>query len=133
MTDAKPRVLVVEDERFFREAITEVLSAHDYSCVVCEDGEGALKRVDSERFAVVVLDIRLPGIDGIEVLRQIRIVQPELRVIMLSASTDQELVLEALRLGASDYLAKPLSSKDLVAAVERLARRRRGEVPVEGS
>jgi CheY-like chemotaxis protein len=121
VTDAKPRVLVVEDERFFREAITEVLSAHDYSCVVCEDGEGALKRVDSERFAVVVLDIRLPGIDGIEVLRQIRIVQPELRVIMLSASTDQELVLEALRLGASDYLAKPLHDEELMLAVHRAA------------
>ena len=119
VTDAKPRILVVDDERFFREAITEVLSAHDYPCVVCEDGEGALKLIDSENFAVAVLDIRLPGIDGIEVLRQFRIARPELRVIMLSASTDQELVLEALRLGANDYLAKPLHDEELMLAVNR--------------
>lgn len=120
-TAASTRVLVVDDERFFREAISEVLSAHDYPCVVCEDGEGALKLAVGDDFAVAVLDIRLPGIDGIEVLRQLRIAQPDLRVIMLSASTDQELVLEALRLGACDYLAKPLHDEELILAVRRAA------------
>ena len=121
MSDAKARVLVVDDERFFREAIGDVLSAHGYPFVACEDGERALKLVVADNFAVAVLDIRLPGIDGIEVLRQLRVAQPELRVIMLSASTDQELVLEALRLGACDYLAKPLHDEELVLAVRRAA------------
>jgi GAF domain-containing protein len=67
----------------------------------------------------VILDIRLPGMDGIEVLEKLRALRPTLRVIMLSASTDQELVLEALRLGATDYLAKPLHEEELVLAVQR--------------
>lgn len=112
---------MVDDERFFREAIGEVLSAHDHCCVMSESGEDALKLVASQHFAVALLDIRLPGIDGIEVLRQFRIAQPEMRVIMLSASTDQERVLEALRLGACDYLAKPLHDEEMMLAVRRAA------------
>ncbi len=121
MANAQTRVLVVDDELFFREAICEVLSPHGFSCRSCEDGESAVKLAASESFAVAVLDIRLPGIDGIEVLRQLRAAQPETLVIMLSASTDQELVLEALRLGACDYLAKPLHDEELTLAVRRAA------------
>jgi DNA-binding response OmpR family regulator len=116
-----PQVLVVDDERFFREAIREILSAEGLSCVECEDGERALELAREPGLGVVVLDIRLPGIDGIEVLRRLRELRPSLRVIMLSASTDQELVLEALRLGACDYLAKPLHDEELVLAVRRAA------------
>jgi DNA-binding response OmpR family regulator len=119
VANERARVLVVDDERFFREAIAEVLSANELSCSLTESGEGALKLAAAERFSVALLDVRLPGIDGIEVLRQLRIAQPEMRVIMLSASADQELVLEALRLGACDYLAKPLHDEELMLAVRR--------------
>ncbi|MBW1883976.1 MAG: response regulator [Deltaproteobacteria bacterium] len=121
MANERARVLVVDDERFFREAIAEVLSANDLVCSVTESGEGALKLAAAQRFAVTLLDVRLPGIDGIEVLRQLRIAQPEMRVIMLSASVDQELVIEALRIGACDYLAKPLHDEELMLAVHRAA------------
>jgi CheY-like chemotaxis protein len=75
--------------------------------------------VSDPAVGVVVLDVRLPDLDGIQVLASIREKRPELSVIMLSASTDQEIVLEALRLGASDYLAKPLHDEELVLAVGR--------------
>ncbi|MBW2272300.1 MAG: response regulator [Deltaproteobacteria bacterium] len=123
MTGADRRVLVVDDERFFREAIGEVLSAQGIRWESCEDGESALQASQDPSVGVVVLDIRLPGIDGIEVLRRLRETRPDLCVIMLSASTDQELVLEALRLGASDYLAKPLHDEELLLAVRRAAER----------
>jgi DNA-binding response OmpR family regulator len=113
------RILVVDDERFFREAIREILGNEGLECIEVEDGERALSLALDETLGVVVLDIRLPGIDGIEVLRRLREIRPTLRVIMLSASTDQELVLEALRLGACDYLAKPLHDEELVLAVRR--------------
>lgn len=113
------RVLVVDDERFFREAIREILAEEQLECVEVEDGEQALSQALDPHIGVVVLDIRLPGIDGIEVLRRLREIRPALRVIMLSASTDQELVLEALRLGACDYLAKPLHDEELVLGVRR--------------
>jgi len=113
------RVLVVDDERFFRERIREVLTAHGLASLEAKSGEQAIELATHPEVGVVVLDIRLPGIDGIEVLRRLRDQRPQLRVIMLSASTDQELVLEALRLGACDYLAKPLHDEELILAVQR--------------
>jgi DNA-binding response OmpR family regulator len=119
MSGPGARILVVDDERFFREAIREILVGEGYEATLVADGESALDAAADPAIGVVVLDIRLPGIDGIQVLRRLRELRPELRVIMLSASTDQELVLEALRLGACDYLAKPLHDEELLLAVHR--------------
>ncbi|MCA9505878.1 MAG: response regulator [Myxococcales bacterium] len=115
----KSRVLIVDDEVFFLEAIDEILGDAGYETCRAEDGEGALRLAQDPEVGVVVLDVRLPDMDGIQVLAHIREMRPELSIIMLSASTDQEIVLEALRLGASDYLAKPLHDEELVLAVGR--------------
>jgi len=119
MTEASGRVLIVDDEVFFLEAIDEILSAAGFEPVRAEDGESALVAVVDPTIGVVVLDVRLPDMDGIQVLAAIREMRPELPIIMLSASTDQEIVLEALRLGACDYLAKPLHDEELTLAVRR--------------
>jgi DNA-binding response OmpR family regulator len=113
------RVLVVDDERFFREAIREALAQGGVECELAASGEEGLKAAEDPGIAAVVLDVRLPGIDGVEALRQLRARRPTLRVIVLSAHTDQELVLEALRLGACDYLAKPIHEEELRLAVGR--------------
>lgn len=113
------RILIVDDELFFRNAISDVLGAEGFHTVTADTGEGALEQLSDPSLGVVVLDIRLPDIDGIQVLARIRESRPSLRVIMLSASTDQDLVLEALRLGACDYLAKPLHEEELVLSVRR--------------
>lgn len=119
MTAPLPRVLIVDDERFFREAIRAALAELGVACDLVETGEEALKAAEDPRLGVVVLDVRLPGIGGIQVLERLRARRPALRVIVTSAHTDQELVLEALRLGASDYLAKPLHEEELRLAVRR--------------
>jgi len=119
MAETRSRVLIVDDEVFFREAIGEILDAADFQTERAEDGESALVAVADPTIGVVVLDVRLPDMDGIQVLASIREMRPELSVIMLSASTDQEIVLEALRLGACDYLAKPLHDEELTLAVTR--------------
>lgn len=119
MIETASRVLIVDDEVFFLEAIDEILRAADFETVKADDGESALVAVTDPTIGVVVLDVRLPDMDGIQVLAAIRQTRPELSVIMLSASTDQEIVLEALRLGACDYLAKPLHDEELVLAVGR--------------
>lgn len=116
---AAPRILVVDDERFFREGIRDALEAAGFACTMAATGSEALEAAGEPGIAVVVLDVVLPGIDGIEVLRRLRERQPELRVLILSAYTEQERVLEALRLGAFDYLAKPLHDEELVLAVRR--------------
>src|SRR5690606_36907369 len=113
------RVLIVDDELFFLEAIEEILTEAGDATVRASNGAEALERAGDPSVAVVVLDVRLPDMDGISVLGRIRAERPELPVIMLSASTDQDIVLEALRLGASDYLAKPLHDEELVLAVGR--------------
>ncbi len=119
MSDSRVDVLIVDDELFFLEAIDQILTAAGFRTVRAEDGGSALEIATDPAIGVVVLDVRLPDIDGIQVLARLREQRPDLSVIMLSASTDQEIVLEALRLGACDYLAKPLHDEELVLAVGR--------------
>jgi DNA-binding response OmpR family regulator len=113
------QVLVVDDEKFFREAIRDVLDGADLKCVLVANGAEALEAVSDEAIGVVILDVELPDQSGLEVFRKLRETRPDLRVIVLSAHTDQETVLEALRLGAFDYLAKPIHEEELSLAVRR--------------
>jgi len=113
------QVLVVDDERFFREAIRDVLDGAEVNCVLAATGAEALEAAGDPSIGVVILDIQLPDQSGLEVFRQLRDIRPDLRVIILSAHTDQETVLEALRLGAFDYLAKPIHDEELALAVRR--------------
>ena len=114
-----PLILVVDDELFFREAIGDILGNAGMRCIARDTGEGALAAAVDTDVGVVVLDVRLPDVDGITVLERLRELRPSLRVIMLSASTDQDIVLDALRKGACDYLAKPLHDEELILAVRR--------------
>lgn len=116
---AAPRVLVVDDERFFREGICDALAAAGIASVTAATGSEALELASDPAIAAVVLDLVLPGMDGLEVLRRLRDRQPEVPVIMLSAYSDQPRVLEALRLGAFEYLAKPLHDEELTLTVRR--------------
>jgi CheY-like chemotaxis protein len=116
---SRARVLVVDDERFFREAIRELLEGEGHPVALAATGADALEAAADPAVGVVVLDIQLPDRSGLEVLRALRERRPELRVVMLSAHTDQEYVLEALRLGACDYLAKPLHEEEMRLSVGR--------------
>jgi DNA-binding response OmpR family regulator len=117
--DGEPRILVVDDERFFREAIREALAGAGLDVDLAASGRQALGLLAERPFGAVVLDLQLPDMHGLEVLRRARELRPELRVVILSAHTEQANVLEALRLGAFDYLAKPLHEEELVFAVRR--------------
>ncbi len=119
MGESGPSVLVVDDERFFREAIQEALQADGFDCQLTGTAGEAVGLARDPRVGVVVLDIQLPDRNGLEVLRRLRDVRPEVRVVVLSAHTDQEYVLEALRLGACDYLAKPIHEEELRLSVRR--------------
>ena len=119
MANLQPRVLVVDGERFFREAIRDALAGAGFDCNAVASGAEALEAALDPQVGVMVLDVKLADLSGIEVLRRLRAERPSLRVIVLSAHTDQDLVLEALRLDASDYLAKPLHDEELVLAVRR--------------
>ncbi len=116
---SQPRILVVDDERFFRDAIQEVLEDAGLPVVTAIDGSEGLEAAADPSIGVVILDLQMPDLHGLEVFRRLRETRPGLRVIILSASTDQADVLEALRLGAFEYLAKPLHEEELTLVVKR--------------
>ena len=128
MTSAKLCVLVVEDEAAIRTGLLDVLVFHGYAPTGVESGEDGLAHALSGRYALVVLDVMLPGMSGFDVCRELRARRPEQAILMLTARGAEEDVLAGFRCGADDYVAKPFSVSELVARVEALLRRA-GAVP----
>jgi DNA-binding response OmpR family regulator len=119
-----PVVLVVDDEAPIREVIRRYLVAEGYQVVEAADGDSALEQFDAHAPDVVVLDVMMPGIDGIEVLRRIR-TRSDAYVVMVTARTEETDRLIGLSVGADDYISKPFSPRELVARVKALQRRPR--------
>lgn len=119
-----PVVLVVDDEAPIREVIRRYLTAEGFQVVEAADGGSALEQFDAHAPDVVVLDVMMPGIDGIEVLRRIR-TRSDAYVVMVTARTEETDRLIGLSIGADDYISKPFSPRELVARVKALLRRPR--------
>jgi DNA-binding response OmpR family regulator len=121
----RPVVLVVEDEQNIRELVCLHLGLENYDCVPCADGEAALKLSRTRRFDLVILDLMLPGLDGVTVCRAIRreSENPDVPVLMLTARREESDKVVGLESGADDYLTKPFSVRELVARVRALLRR----------
>ena len=117
------RVLVVEDELQLARHITRALVRHGHSAVAEHDGAQGLQRALREPPDLVVLDLNLPGLDGLSVLTQLRQSQSPARVLILTARAEVEHRVRGLKAGADDYLAKPFSMDELVARIEALGRR----------
>ena len=111
-------ILVVDDEPIVRESIKDWLSDAGYDVYTAESGEEALELVRKQDFSVLILDIRLPGKTGIRVLREVKELKPKIKSIIITAYPSVDLTEEAIRLGAVDYLIKPIAPEDL----ERLVR-----------
>jgi len=114
---SKP-ILVVDDEPIVRESIRDWLKDAGYQVATAESGEEALEMIKKQDFSVVILDVRLPGKTGIMVLKEVKALKPEMKSIIITAYPTAELSDEARRLGAVDYLIKPVAPDDL----ERLIR-----------
>jgi len=111
-------VLIVDDEPIVRESIRDWLKDAGYQVATAETGEQALEMVQEEDFGVVVLDVRLPGRTGLNVLKELKATKPHIKAIVITAYPTTEMSLEAMKLGAVDYLVKPIAPDDL----ERLIR-----------
>ena len=118
------RILVVDDEAGIRELVGTYLRNEGFDVDEAADGEDAVERFRRREPDLVVLDLRLPGIDGFDVLREIRR-SSSVYVIILTARTEETDKLVGLELGADDYLTKPFSPRELVARVRAVLRRRR--------
>jgi len=122
---AKPTILIVEDEADIRELVRYHLEQEGYAVEEADSGEKALERAAAIRPALVVLDLMLPGTDGLEVCRRLRTDDTlrELPVIMLTAKGTEVDRILGLELGADDYITKPFSPRELVARVRAVLRR----------
>ena len=119
------RILVVEDEQKVADALREGLEGERYDVVVERTGEGAFFRVNTETFDVILLDLTLPGRDGLEILRALRQRRMETPVLVLTARDTLEDRVNGLDSGADDYLVKPFAFAELLARIRALVRRGR--------
>jgi DNA-binding response OmpR family regulator len=117
------RVLVVDDDPTVSDVVRRYLERAEYEVVLAADGQGALDAVHTQRPDLVVLDLMLPGIDGLEVCRRLRRDDPDLPVVMLTALGDEADRVVGLSLGADDYVTKPFSPRELVLRVQSVLRR----------
>lgn len=117
------RILIVEDEADLRDAIAEGLQYDGYAVDCCGDGNTAYELLYTENYDLTILDLNLPGMDGLEVLRKIRDEKPNLKVLILSARNQVADKVQGLDCGANDYLGKPFEFPELEARVRSLLRR----------
>jgi DNA-binding NtrC family response regulator len=112
-------ILIVEDEASLARNIKEYLEEDGFACRICGDGEAGLQAFDAFHPDLVLLDLRLPGMDGLAVLKQLRARDPEARVILLTAHGSVPTAVEAIKAGAYEYLAKPVILSELKRVVDR--------------
>ena len=115
----KSRLLLVDDEEQFVETLSERLSMRDYDVTTSLTGENAIEKIKNFNFDVVILDVRLPGIEGTEVLREIKSLKPLTEVIMLTGHGTMEMAIEGMKLGAFDFMMKPCETEDLTAKIDK--------------
>jgi two-component system, OmpR family, KDP operon response regulator KdpE len=125
------RVLLVDDESPIRRAIRPPLLELGFQVAEASRGEEALQQLRAATFDVVLLDINMPGIGGIETLRRIRAFAPRLPIIMVTVRDAEEEKVEALELGADDYVTKPFGMRELIARIRSAVRRMRAPVRAE--
>jgi CheY-like chemotaxis protein/ferredoxin len=124
--EMKP-ILLVEDEAVMRESVKDWLTDVGYQVETAEDGEQALKTIGEQEFGLIILDLRLPGKDGLEVLREARAKHPQLKGVIITAYPSVETAVEAIKHGAVDYLPKPFDLNRL----EEIIRESLGPLQVE--
>lgn len=117
------RILVVEDEQAIREGLIDVLVFHGYEVDSAATGLEGHDKAMSGRFDLILLDVMLPGMDGYEICDRIRSRDRQQPIIMLTAKTSDEEIIQGLKLGADDYVAKPFSIQQLVLRIEAVLRR----------
>jgi two-component system, OmpR family, KDP operon response regulator KdpE len=125
------RVLIVDDETAIRRALRPPLAELGFQVTEASRGEEALQLLHSNPIDVVLLDINMPGIGGIETLRRIRAITPRLPVLMVTVRDGEEGKVEALELGADDYITKPFSTRELIARIRTAHRRVHAPTRVE--
>ena len=116
----KNKILVVDDEEALRTVLSTELEGEGYQVSTAGDGEEAIKILGSQQFHLILLDIKMPNVDGFEVLKFVKQKQPSTKVIMLTGFAALKNAIESKKLGAEDFVSKPYDLVDLLTTVERV-------------
>jgi DNA-binding NtrC family response regulator len=125
MTRARYDVLIVDDEQDFRDVIVKKLEKRDLQCDSAPDGSTALAMIKAKNYDVVLLDVKMPGMDGIETLREIKKIAPMIEVVMLTGHASVESGINGIKYGAFDYLMKPMEVDILIEKLNAAYKRKR--------
>ncbi|HFD11884.1 MAG TPA: response regulator transcription factor [Crenotrichaceae bacterium] len=120
---SKTRILIIEDEPAIQTGLVDVFIYHGYQTETAADGNEGLKKALSGRYAMILLDVMLPGMNGFEICQHIRQKDRDVAIILLTAKTTDEDIIEGFSLGADDYVGKPFSVAQLVLRVQAVLRR----------
>ena len=118
------KILIVDDENDFRETIIKRLRARKVDIEGADSGPKALEMLDAQDFDVIVLDVKMPGMDGIETLREIKLKKPLVEVIMLTGHASVESGIQGMQLGAFDYVMKPVALDELLEKMRQAYERK---------
>ncbi len=125
MVDQQERILIVDDEPAARKLCNRILSKEGYQCEEANSGERVLDRLNYKKTELVILDIRMPGKSGIELIPEIKAYHPNTAVIMVTAVVDIAIAVRCMKLGAEDYICKPFKTDELALTVERALLKRK--------
>jgi DNA-binding NtrC family response regulator len=117
---AKNKILVVDDEDALRTVLSAELEGEGYQVTTAADGQEAINVLTSTGFDLILLDIKMPNVDGFEVLKFVKEKHPKTKVIMLTGFADLKNAIESKKLGAEDFVSKPYDLVDLLTTVERV-------------
>lgn len=126
MDTEKTKILLAEDDENLGSLLREYLQAKSYEAHWLSDGEKAYKSFEKNRYDICILDIMMPNKDGITLAKEIRMINPEMPIIFLTAKSMKEDVLEGFSVGADDYMTKPFSMEELIFRIEAILRRTQG-------
>lgn len=130
-TIEKAKILVVDDEQLVRRTIILRLKREGYSCEEASDADEAIERLRNNPPELVILDIKMPGMSGIDLLPEIKNLYPDTAVVMSTAITENDVIIQCMKNGAKDYIIKPFNLDDVVVSVERVLRMRKLELALK--
>ena len=124
-SDERVRILVVDDEEMIREMLFDVLSQAGYTAKTAKDGNDAIAQIENEPFEIVITDLKMPGMSGLELLQRVQKINPDICVLIITAHSTVESAVSAMKLGAYDYICKPFELEEMKVIIERAVERQR--------